>query len=322
MADFTDLWWLKPSPQMDHGGAITSGFYQGMAAAQQNKRMALELKQFALQQQLRADGLEIANRRVDAQIADYERQRQEAMDEDSDMDAISRAMPELQAGIQIPLNLKTYRGMQALSRFQESLARERSAERLSAEDQRLRREFEEKLTVLGRYSPEVFHGVNTEYQKTKTITPQLRSIVDNTYRTEAEPFESAPPPGMEVQSIRRNLPGGNYVIATRPKPVEEKRLKASDMSQSIAKLRAEIAKAEIAPDPLLGPDEQAANLNGMKAQLRVLESEQSTARGEKPATAPAPSSDRVRVISPDGKVGSVPRSQLDQALKAGYKQAP
>ena len=39
-----------------------------------------------------------------------------------------------------------------------------------------------------------------------------------------------------------------------------------------------------------------------------------------PSAAPAPSSDTVRVTSPDGKSGMIPRTQLAAALKAGYKE--
>ena len=38
------------------------------------------------------------------------------------------------------------------------------------------------------------------------------------------------------------------------------------------------------------------------------------------AVAPAPISDTVRVTSPSGKIGTIPRSQLAEALKAGYKE--
>lgn len=39
-----------------------------------------------------------------------------------------------------------------------------------------------------------------------------------------------------------------------------------------------------------------------------------------PAAASAPASDTVRVTSPDGKTGMIPRAQLDAALKGGYKE--
>jgi hypothetical protein len=39
-----------------------------------------------------------------------------------------------------------------------------------------------------------------------------------------------------------------------------------------------------------------------------------------PAAAPALPSDKVRVTSPDGKTGMIPRTQLAAALKAGYKE--
>lgn len=44
--------------------------------------------------------------------------------------------------------------------------------------------------------------------------------------------------------------------------------------------------------------------------------------GAKPPTPPAsaPNGGRVRIISPDGKVGTIPANQLEQALKQGYKR--
>lgn len=39
-----------------------------------------------------------------------------------------------------------------------------------------------------------------------------------------------------------------------------------------------------------------------------------------PSVAPAPASATVRVTSPEGKTGVIPRSQLDAALKAGYEE--
>lgn len=42
----------------------------------------------------------------------------------------------------------------------------------------------------------------------------------------------------------------------------------------------------------------------------------------KPAAAAPASDKRVRVVSPDGKVGNIPESQLEEALKQGYKPAP
>lgn len=43
----------------------------------------------------------------------------------------------------------------------------------------------------------------------------------------------------------------------------------------------------------------------------------------RPAEATAPATDkRVRVVSPSGKVGNIPESQLEEALKQGYKPAP
>lgn len=40
-----------------------------------------------------------------------------------------------------------------------------------------------------------------------------------------------------------------------------------------------------------------------------------------PVAAPRPADGRVRVVNADGKVGSIPASQLQDALKAGYKEA-
>lgn len=44
-----------------------------------------------------------------------------------------------------------------------------------------------------------------------------------------------------------------------------------------------------------------------------------TATTSTPRTPAAPASDRITVISPDGKTGSIPKSQLSEAIAAGYK---
>jgi hypothetical protein len=41
----------------------------------------------------------------------------------------------------------------------------------------------------------------------------------------------------------------------------------------------------------------------------------------RPPGAAAPQNDRVRVVSPDGRVGNIPRSQLEQAKAQGYKES-
>jgi len=42
-------------------------------------------------------------------------------------------------------------------------------------------------------------------------------------------------------------------------------------------------------------------------------------RGSQQVTPTAPSG-KVRVISPDGKTGTIPAEQLEEALKSGYKR--
>lgn len=59
----------------------------------------------------------------------------------------------------------------------------------------------------------------------------------------------------------------------------------------------------------------------LKERARALEAKKTAPAEDAAPAAAAPSEKRVRVKSPDGKVGSVPESQLEEALKAGYSKA-
>jgi hypothetical protein len=60
---------------------------------------------------------------------------------------------------------------------------------------------------------------------------------------------------------------------------------------------------------------------GAKAGLAKLEESAAKQKDEQAPTAQkAPVDDRISVISPDGKRGHIPRSQLQDAIKAGYKE--
>lgn len=57
-------------------------------------------------------------------------------------------------------------------------------------------------------------------------------------------------------------------------------------------------------------------------RLRGIEQKFAVRKKTTAQPAPATSDKRVRVVSPDGKVGNIPESQLEEALKQGYKPAP
>ena len=77
-----------------------------------------------------------------------------------------------------------------------------------------------------------------------------------------------------------------------------------------------------AADPMMGEAPQTIGAYGAQPQ-------QTPAPAPAPQAAPAPSpapmpqaSQMVRVISPDGVRGSIPASQVDQALQQGFRLAP
>jgi hypothetical protein len=101
--------------------------------------------------------------------------------------------------------------------------------------------------------------------------------------------------------------------ATRPRPdsipradrVRDESLK-TDIDEIILKLRD--------PRRMLSPSKKQE----LESQRRSLEQQRmSLAGGTKTSTS---SSERVRVKSPNGKVGTIPASQLDEALRDGYTQ--
>lgn len=68
-------------------------------------------------------------------------------------------------------------------------------------------------------------------------------------------------------------------------------------------------------------DTGASALSGMKDQLIAIAESGVPAKSEK-TEAPKTGGKRVRVKSPNGKIGNIPESQLADALKQGYKQVP
>lgn len=67
-------------------------------------------------------------------------------------------------------------------------------------------------------------------------------------------------------------------------------------------------------------------LGGVKSQFTNSFNSRAGAYGYRikgaPASAPASGGDKVRVISPDGRLGSIPAANLEKAIAQGYKRAP
>jgi hypothetical protein len=56
-------------------------------------------------------------------------------------------------------------------------------------------------------------------------------------------------------------------------------------------------------------------------QLREIEElERPFLRGAQVGSGPGAQGDRVTVVAPDGTIGTIPRSNLQKALRRGYKQ--
>lgn len=68
-------------------------------------------------------------------------------------------------------------------------------------------------------------------------------------------------------------------------------------------------------------DDQVRKLKSRERAVKWWEANNSTLKGYKAFDGEEASTEKVRVISPDGKVGLIPRSQLDSALKQGYKES-
>jgi hypothetical protein len=95
----------------------------------------------------------------------------------------------------------------------------------------------------------------------------------------------------------------------------EDRQANADRSHATAMLRFfEKQRDEISKDFMLGDDEKAAKLKELdELQKPFMETARGGGGGGK--------NDRVNVIDPDGRPGTIPRSQLDKAKKKGYRVA-
>lgn len=73
---------------------------------------------------------------------------------------------------------------------------------------------------------------------------------------------------------------------------------------------------------LLQTGDRPERVRELQKALAELETPQGLVAPTGPANAPEAGGGRVTVISPDGKRGTIPKAQLEQALKEGYKVAP
>lgn len=106
---------------------------------------------------------------------------------------------------------------------------------------------------------------------------------------------------------------GDRGQATEDRQANADRTHATTMLKYFQKQRDEIEK-----NFMLGDDEKAEKLRELgEVEKPFME----TARGGAGGGA-GDKNDRVNVIHPDGTAGSIPRSQLKNALKKGYRQAP
>lgn len=93
---------------------------------------------------------------------------------------------------------------------------------------------------------------------------------------------------------------------------------ATNLERQLTTLTKEREKAEEAASWLhRGTRQRAADLRTKEDALRDRIADL-TEKDATPATTPAPKTGRVRVKSPDGKIGTIPSDQLEEAKAAGY----
>jgi hypothetical protein len=120
------------------------------------------------------------------------------------------------------------------------------------------------------------------------------------------------------------IPGAHGSIKTLPRTTmtPEGMLRADQLRLGVISRQLEeeadparAAKLTQSRDAIMARLEQIASGRGAATQT-------SGVNAQTPVAASAPSSDTVRVKSPDGKTGMIPRAQLGAALKANYTEIP
>lgn len=155
--------------------------------------------------------------------------------------------------------------------------------------------------------------------------------------------------GMTVQGQKdieqMRIDAGKYNRTTTVKSVEQRLISAKNAKEKAEILesayyeartkdpelaaqflaRAQEARQRAAEDErnrgLARPGIDVPAVSGLPASAEPSATAPIAGSGGAPAAKPAPQGARISVVSPDGKRGSIPASQLDQALKQGYKKA-
>lgn len=122
------------------------------------------------------------------------------------------------------------------------------------------------------------------------------------------------------------IPGAHGSIKTLPRTTmsPEGMLRADQLRLGIISRQledetdpAKAAKLKQARDSIMSRLEQITSGRGAAISRTGV-----NANAQTPVAASAPPSNTVRVKSPDGKTGMIPRAQLDAALKGGYEEVP
>lgn len=124
----------------------------------------------------------------------------------------------------------------------------------------------------------------------------------------------------------------SFIRAVRPQPVKAPTANPIDVTEARG-IIGEMGKIQSAlDDNPTGPvaDDNRGKLQYLRGQLEAIRAKYNTPAAapapQRPQTrtavsAPAGQGQRIRVRSKDGKIGTIPASQLDEALAAGYTRA-
>lgn len=289
-----DAPWLRPADPASH---FERGFSEAAQAAESNARIGLASRQ--LEQKASMERMQME---VDKQLAQQRFNREQQQME------ISKAYKEAQLGLQN--------------------ARLGEVKRMN--DDKIA-QAARKFQARQAYSQAVAGGadpVNAALTNSAALEMPGGSIAA---LARARDRQARPPASV----MEKTYGGKKFVEVTQPSgmknlhPISEPRTKSDDtnlrweyghLSKDAATLRKEMS---------LGPgkseqrkaifEQNRQELDKKQARMKEIEGELGV--GKPKAKSPDESADdRVRVMSPDGKVGTLPKSQLEKAMKAGYKQ--
>lgn len=211
--------------------------------------------------------------------------------------SLARSWENRHPGLQLPPGVKDYTGAETEQHLRDAYEMRRYG---IPHKQKL-----EEEAVKGKYSVEAQRGRGVEAEQIRADELASRDRNEKTLKDK------------EILKLNR--------ILTHPKSTnEEKDLAEAQLERIVEPMIDDKITKRWGNETsalYLSPERQAMRTKMIEAETaKMRKSFGLDRRGAKPGGAQGSPTDRVNVVGPDGKVGTVPRHQLEQAKTQGYKE--